>query len=309
METVLKVSSLKKSMGSRLIIDDVSFETYAGEVFGFLGPNGAGKTTTIKMIMGLLSIDAGRIEVCGLDNVRRFESAMEYVGGIVENPETYSYLTGMQNLRQYKRMRKGVTEERLAEVVKLVGLENRIHEKVRRYSLGMRQRLGLAQAIMHRPRLLVMDEPTNGLDPAGIRELRDIFRRLAHEEGVAVLVSSHLLSEMELMCDRVGILANGRLIGVKPIKQLILESQGNQRVMRFTVNDVPAALKLLAERQWEPTNVTGESFDVTVESDEQLGSLGMALAGAGIWLLGITRQGHNLEDIFIEITGGGDQIA
>jgi len=159
--------------------------------------------------MGLLDIDEGHIEICGFDNVRHFEKAMECVGGIVENPETYSYLTGMQNLRQYKRMRKGVTEERLKEVVKLVGLENRIHEKVKRYSLGMRQRLGLAQAIMHRPKLIVMDEPTNGLDPSGIRELRDIFKRLAHEEGVSVLVSSHLLSEMELMCDRVGIWQTG----------------------------------------------------------------------------------------------------
>ncbi|HBT64548.1 MAG TPA: bacitracin ABC transporter ATP-binding protein, partial [Ruminococcaceae bacterium] len=228
---------------------------------------------------------------------------------IVENPETYSYLTGMQNLRQYKRMRKGVTEERLKEVVKLVGLENRIHEKVKRYSLGMRQRLGLAQAIMHRPKLIVMDEPTNGLDPSGIRELRDIFKRLAHEEGVSVLVSSHLLSEMELMCDRVGILANGRLIGVKPVKELIMEAQGNQRIVRFTVNDIESALGILEERKWEPFNVTENSFNIAIENDQQLGSIGIALAGADIWLLGIERQSHNLEDIFIEITGGGEQIA
>ena len=161
MEKVLKVSNLNKRMGNRQIIDNLSFETYAGEVFGFLGPNGAGKTTTIKMIMGLLSIDEGEIEICGHNVTRRFETAMENVGGIVENPETYTYLTGMQNLRQYKRMRKGVTEERLREVVRLVGLENRINEKVKRYSLGMKQRLGLAQAIMHHPKLLVMDEPTN----------------------------------------------------------------------------------------------------------------------------------------------------
>ncbi len=309
METILKVSNLKKNMGGRKIIDDVSFETYAGEVFGFLGPNGAGKTTTIKMIMGLLDIDEGHIEICGFDNVRHFEKAMECVGGIVENPETYSYLTGMQNLRQYKRMRKGVTEERLKEVVKLVGLENRIHEKVKRYSLGMRQRLGLAQAIMHRPKLIVMDEPTNGLDPSGIRELRDIFKRLAHEEGVSVLVSSHLLSEMELMCDRVGILANGRLIGVKPVKELIMEAQGNQRIVRFTVNDIESALGILEERKWEPFNVTENSFNIAIENDQQLGSIGIALAGADIWLLGIERQSHNLEDIFIEITGGGEQIA
>lgn len=308
METVLSLKGVTKRMGGRTIIDNISFETYAGEVFGFLGPNGAGKTTTIKMIMGLLSIDQGKITICGKDNVRQFEKAMENVGGIVENPETYSYLTGMQNLRQYKRMRSGVTEERLKEVVRLVGLENRINEKVKRYSLGMRQRLGLAQVIMHRPKLLVMDEPTNGLDPAGIRHLRDIFKHLAHEEGVAVMVSSHLLSEMELMCDRVGILANGKLLDVKPVKELIEQAQGSKHVVRFTVNDIAAAINVLEEKSLAPLNVSGNSFDIGVESDQELGGISTALATSGIWLLGISRQGQNLEDVFIQIAGGGGQI-
>ncbi len=308
METVLKLDHVTKRMGGRTIIDDVSFEVYAGEVFGFLGPNGAGKTTTIKMILGLLSIDEGKITICGNDNVRQFEEAMKNVGGIVENPETYSYLTGMQNLRQYKRMRQGVTEERLKEVVQLVGLENRINEKVKRYSLGMRQRLGLAQVIMHRPKLLVMDEPTNGLDPAGIRHLRDIFRHLAHEEGVAVMVSSHLLSEMELMCDRVGILANGRLLDVKLVKELIEQAEGNKRIIRFTVNNSETAVNVLEEKGIAPLKVEGNTFDISVESDEELAKVSASLVTAGIWLLGITHQGQNLEDVFIQIAGGGGQI-
>ena len=148
-----------------------------------------------------------------------FETAISKVGAIVENPEMYKYLTGYQNLVHFARMSAGVTKERIQEVIKLVALENRIHDKVKTYSLGMRQRLGVAQALLARPSLLILDEPTNGLDPAGIRELRDYLRKLTQEEGISVVVSSHLLSEMELMCDRVAIIQNGKLIDVRLIKE------------------------------------------------------------------------------------------
>ena len=180
METALKIQNLNKHFGKKQILKDLNMELKAGEVFGFLGPNGAGKTTTIKMIVGMLYIEQGSIEVCGVDVTKNFEKAMSNIGAIVENPEMYKYLTGMQNLRQYARMRKGVTEERIKEVVELVGLSNRINEKVSKYSLGMRQRLGVAQAILHRPKVLILDEPSNGLDPAGIKQLRDILKNLAH---------------------------------------------------------------------------------------------------------------------------------
>lgn len=198
---LFKVSHLNKTIGGRQILHDISFEAYAGEVFGFLGPNGAGKTTTIKIAVGMLSLDDGNIFINGTDIKKNFEKAMSNVGGIVENPEMYKYLTGMENLKQYARMRKGVTQERIDEVVKLVKLSNRINDKVSKYSLGMRQRLGVAQALLHRPKVLILDEPTNGLDPAGIKELRDILKETAHKENICVIVSSHLMSEMELMCD------------------------------------------------------------------------------------------------------------
>lgn len=217
---VLKTEGLTKYFGKRKVVDNITLETYAGEVFGFLGPNGAGKTTTIKMIMGLLSRDSGEIYINGVNAVKNFESAMDCIGGIVENPEMYNYMSGLKNLRQYRRIRKDVTHERLEEVISLVGLEKRIKEKVKKYSLGMKQRLGIAQALMHRPKLLILDEPTNGLDPTGIKELRDLLKKLAHEENVGVFVSSHLLSEMQLMCDRVGIISNGKLLDVLTLSEV-----------------------------------------------------------------------------------------
>jgi len=310
METVLKISALSKTMGKRLIIDKISLETYGGEVFGFLGPNGAGKTTTIKMILGLLDVDNGEIEIASVNVRKHFEQAMSMVGGIVENPETYGYLTGLQNLRQYRRMRTGVSEERLNEVIKLVGLENRINDKVKKYSLGMKQRLGLAQAIMHNPKLLILDEPTNGLDPVGIRELRDILKNLAHEQGVAVFVSSHMLSEMELMCDRVGIISNGRLIDVKTTKELIERATNSKKIMRFTVNSIEKAQEVFAGMGITPIGVSENTIDAAVENDEAIGAITAALIGAGISLLGAMPLESSLEDVFIKIVGGeGGQIA
>jgi len=220
MDVVLKTVGLTKAFGKRVAVDNISIETYAGEIFGFLGPNGAGKTTMIKLIMGLLRRDSGDIYINEIDAHKNFEQAMENVGGIVENPEMYGYLTGLQNLQQCKRMRRNVTDERINEVVRITGLENRIKEKVKNYSLGMKQRLGIAQAIMHQPKLLILDEPTNGLDPSGIKELREMLKNLAHTQNVGVFVSSHMLSEMQLMCDRVGIISNGALLAVRSANEL-----------------------------------------------------------------------------------------
>jgi len=312
MQTVLKIENLSKYFGSRKVIDDISFETYAGEVFGFLGPNGAGKTTTIKMIMGLLSRDSGNIFINGADTKKDFEGAMANIGGIVENPEMYNYLTGIQNLRQYKRVRDGVTEERLSEVVRLVGLENRIKDKVKKYSLGMKQRLGIAQSIMHRPKVLILDEPTNGLDPAGIKELRDIFKKMAHEENVGVFVSSHLLSEMELMCDRVGIIVNGRLIDVKPVAELT-SSIGGRLVYRFTVNPIDRALEILASMNYPADKINAAAQYIDIKIDDaatEVSLINAAFINGGVSLFGVSRLEQKLEDIFIELTGGGGgQIA
>ena len=241
METVLSVKNLNKSFGSKHIIKNATFDVYAGEIFGFLGPNGSGKTTTIKMIMGFLFPDSGDIEICGYDVKKDYEKAMNLVGGIVENPEMYKDMTGMQNLHMYGRLHNGVTQERMNEVIEIVGMQARANEKIKKYSLGMKQRIGVAQAILHRPRLLILDEPTNGLDPAGIKELRDILKKLAHEENVAVLVSSHMLAEMELMCDRVAIIDKGTILDVKPIDE-ILHMAAKQETYRFELESTQVEL-------------------------------------------------------------------
>ena len=319
----LVIRHLNKTIGKRPILKDVSLECLPGEVFGFLGPNGAGKTTTIRLICGLIREDSGEIEICGTNLRKNFEKAMSCVGAIVENPEHYRHLTGWQNLQLYRNMRPGITEERMKEVVTLVGLENRIHEQVRRYSLGMRQRLGVAQALLHNPKLLILDEPTNGLDPAGIRQLRDILKKTAHEEGTAVLVSSHLMSEMELMCDRVGLIVNGEIREIKPIDSLIQEAYDGSAVFLYQVDRAEEAAGLLRERYpgISVKLLTEREFQVRLKSPaaaspadlsfrKELSGFNRLLMEAGMELYTVSEtQDHTLEDAFIRLTDeGGDQI-
>lgn len=210
-QPVVEVRQLTKRIRHRNIVDQISFDLFPGEVFGFLGPNGAGKTTTIRMMVGLIGMSEGDVAIHGHSIRSSFREAIRHVGAIIENPELYKHLTGMQNLKQFARMVEGIPQSRIDQIVQLVGLTARIHDKVKTYSLGMRQRLGIAQALLHKPAVLILDEPTNGLDPAGIREMRLLVRKLAAEEGIAVMVSSHLLAEMEQMCDRFGVVTDGRL--------------------------------------------------------------------------------------------------
>lgn len=311
---LLKISHVNKTIGKRQILHDISFEAYAGEVFGFLGPNGAGKTTTIKIIVGLLSLDDGEIYVDGADIRRHFEDAMANVGGIVENPEMYKYMTGMENLRQYARMRKGVTNERIDEVVSLVKLSNRINDKVSKYSLGMRQRLGVAQAILHHPKVLILDEPTNGLDPAGIKELRDILKELAHKEQICVLVSSHLMSEMELMCDRVGIIADGKMLEVHTMEELISASSGDKKEFTICADDIAKALSVINIDESRKRISDGKIIiELPAETaQEQICMINKALIEAGIKLYTVSEaENKKLEDVFIQLTEdaqGGGQI-
>ena len=307
MKTVLKVEHLTKLFGKRKAVDDVSFEVRAGEVFGFLGPNGAGKTTTIKMIMGFLSIDEGRIQINGYDVVKQREKAMEQVGGIVENPEMYNFLSAQTNLEMYARLHSNVTKERIAEVVEMCGMQKRIHEKVKRYSLGMKQRAALAQALLCHPNLLILDEPTNGLDPIGIRELRDVVIKLAHEEGIAVFVSSHMLAEMEMMCDRVAIIHNGKILGVRPMAQLIKEASGSN-AYRFDVSPADKAAEIINNYKPESVLSAGENFVMADVEETDVQQIIVLLSGGGVTISGMGKQAASLEDVFMNITGGGNSI-
>ncbi|QPA30312.1 ABC transporter ATP-binding protein [Thermaerobacillus caldiproteolyticus] len=302
MKPLLQLKNVRKDIGKKTIIHDLSLEVFAGEVFGFLGPNGAGKTTTIRMIVGLMGMTSGEVLINGISIKKDFEKAIQHVGAIVENPEMYKFLTGYQNLLHYARMAKGVTKERIDEVVKLVGLEKRIHDKVKTYSLGMRQRLGLAQALLHKPSLLILDEPTNGLDPAGIREIRDYLRKLAKQEGLAVIVSSHLLSEMEMMCDRFAIIQHGRLVGIESVQEL---SKQAQKVL-ITVEPVEQALSII-KRAYSSINMkpTNQGIEVSIDYEE-IPRLNAMLVSEHIKVYGIQTMTKSLEERFLEMTGGNE---
>jgi ABC-2 type transport system ATP-binding protein len=306
---VLQLQEVSKRIGKRTIIDRLSLSVQRGEIFGLLGPNGAGKTTVIRMVTGLLSMSQGEISICGHSVSRQFEQAIRHVGAIVENPEMYKFMSGYDNLRHYARMMRGVSERRIEDTVRLVGLEERIFDKVKTYSLGMRQRLGVAQAVLHRPDLLILDEPTNGLDPAGIRELRDYLRKLADDEGVAVIVSSHLLAEMELMCDRVAIIDKGKLIGERSFKSISGEPVTARRSVWFEVDRPEAARQLLGQT----AVASSASVDTDTESHEvefsgtkeQIAEANARLIAGGFKVYGIRPVNKSLEQTFLEMTGGG----
>lgn len=305
-KAIVEIRNITKRIGAKTIIDSLSFDVPPGEVFGFLGPNGAGKTTTIRMMVGLMSITEGDIVIGGSSIRTNFEQAIRHVGAIVESPEMYKFLSGYDNLVHYARMIPGITKERIQEVITLVGLENRIREKVKTYSLGMRQRLGIAQALLHKPSLLILDEPTNGLDPAGIRELRDHLRKLTREEGISVIVSSHLLSEMELMCDRIAIIQNGKLVDVRLIKEFVQD--GETAEVAFEVDQPQQAMAVL--KQHLPDNgasLKGDQLLLKLER-EQIAMVNQQLVQAGIKVYGIRALNKSLEDKFLEMTGS-DQIA
>lgn len=301
MEPIVSIENLSKVIKGRTIIDDVSFQVYKGEVFGFLGPNGAGKTTTIRMIVGLMSLTSGDIKIGGYSIQKNFEKAVRSVGAIVENPEMYKFLTGYQNLWQYARMSSGVTESKINDIVELVGLSERIHDKVKTYSLGMRQRLGLAQCLLHDPEVLILDEPTNGLDPAGIREIRDYLRLLAKEKNMAVIVSSHILSEMEMMCDRIGIIQKGKLIDVQQVKDFV---KGSEKEFELEVTPVQEAINVLESLYTQIKIHKTETGIAMSIKKEAIPELIKQLVMADINVYGIREITKTLEDRFLEVTKG-----
>ncbi|MCP1307044.1 ABC transporter ATP-binding protein [Paenibacillus tyrfis] len=307
-DIVLAVDNVKKTIGKRLIIKGISFDVRAGEIFGFLGPNGSGKTTTIRMLVDLIKPTEGSIRICGYDVHKEHNEALQYVGCIVENPELYSYLSGWENLEHFARMLPGVGEKRIREVVEIVGMDARIHDKVKTYSLGMRQRLGIAQALLNDPKLLILDEPTNGLDPQGIKELREFIRQLA-ETGLSLFISSHLLSEIQQMCDRVAIISHGEVITVGEVSSLIDESVS---MVVWSVLPAETALKVLQSHHEvqsvsfadEAGTEAGVPRLVALQNPEAIPELSRQLMEAGAALHGIEIKLPTLEDLFLKLTEG-----
>ena len=217
---VLNVSNLTKVYGQKKVVNNVTFSVFAGQIFGFVGPNGAGKSTTIRMITGLTPITNGDVTICGYSVKNAYKKAIEHVGGIIEMPQLYPYLTGMKNLKLFAKFYGKAAIARINPIVKLVGMENRINEKVSTYSLGMKQRLGIAQALLSKPKLLILDEPTNGLDPNGIVEMRNILKTLAEKENMAIIISSHLVDELEKIIDYAIFIKNGCVVTQGDAEQL-----------------------------------------------------------------------------------------
>jgi ABC-2 type transport system ATP-binding protein len=297
MEPTLVASHLTKVIGKRTIVDSVSFQLFPGQVLGFLGPNGAGKTTTIRMLVGLIRPTAGTATVCGFDIQRDFEKAMRNVGCIVETPDLYRFMTGRENLEHFARM-LGTTRSEIERVAELVSLDHRLDQRVGTYSLGMRQRLGIAQALLGSPRLLILDEPANGLDPAGIREIRELLRELATERQMSVFVSSHLLGEIEQMCDRVAIIHHGRILREGTVEELI----SSRREMEFRVGDVEHAAQIVREKGFEYRADTDRLWISIDENDAP--ALVAALAAGGVAVFHAHRRLETLEEMFLQATGG-----
>jgi len=294
----LSVKKLKKVIGKREIIKGLTFDLREGEVFGFLGPNGAGKTTTIRMLVGLIKPTSGSVHICGYSIEDQFQEAVRNLGCIVENPELYPYLSGYNNLLHFARMLDNISEVRIKEVTELVGLTERIHDKVKTYSLGMRQRLGIAQALLGEPKVLILDEPTNGLDPAGIREMRQFIRFLAEKEGLSVLVSSHLLSEIQLLCDRVAIISKGTIIRVDTVSNLLANRERVVwRIAPFDKGKQVLSSLTTIEAKEDGTILTGFDEKKTPEWNKQL-------VEAGVAVTEMNRKMPVLEDLFLELTGG-----
>ena len=297
MENILECRSLCKNFGKKQILKDVSFEIKEGDILGFIGPNGAGKTTTIKLILGLQSITSGKVYINGYNVEKEFTKAIEKVGAIVENPDMYMYLTGYENLKLVANMYKGITQSKIDEIVKLVKLENRINDKVSKYSLGMRQRLGIAQAILHSPKLLILDEPTNGLDPEGIKEMRELLIELAQKQKMAILISSHNLAELDNFCNKVCIIKNGEVIETSEIEEIKKTNNINYEIIQIeNTENIKEIIK-------EAIILDEKHFKIKIEKEE-VPELVVKLVKNNIKVFGIKEEEKTLEDAFFEKTGG-----
>lgn len=308
---ILECHDLHKKFGKKEILKGVSLEAEAGDILGFIGPNGAGKTTTIKLILGLQSITSGTVKINGYDVEKDFTKAIKGVGTIVENPDLYMYMSGYDNLKMIANLYDGITKERIDEVIKLVGLENRIYDRVSKYSLGMRQRLGVAQAILHKPNLLVLDEPTNGLDPEGIKQVKDLLVMLAKKEKMAILISSHNLLELESFCTKVTIIKNGEVVETSTMEEA--KKVDATSVYHFTVDDADKMIAVMTGENSANKEMTFDtdkvekidSENVKISVDRSgVPAIVESLVHGGVKVYGVYSEEVSLKDAFLKKTGG-----
>lgn len=299
MDRVLEVKNLSKKLGKREIIKDISFYIKQGEIFGFLGPNGSGKTTTIRMLVDLISMDAGSITIMGKDIRQEREAALSHIGAVVENPELYNFLSGYENLMQIARIRN-ISKDRVDEVIALVGLEKRINDKMKKYSLGMKQRLGLAAALLSKPDLLILDEPTNGLDPNGIQDFRFILKRLSREKGMSVFVSSHILAEVQNLCDTVAFIEEGSITTIETMEMV---KKSTTYFLETNLNDKTSEIL---------ESIEGISIIKVIDHgyilelfNENPGQILKRIISYDIEVMSFARHEKGLEERYLELIKGG----
>ena len=289
---VLEVKNIDKFFGKKQILKDISFDIEEGEILGFVGPNGSGKTTTIKIILGLQQATKGEVFINGNNIKDNYENAIRKVGAIVESPDMYMYLSGLENLKLVANY-YNISHNEIERVVEFVGLKDRIKDKVSKYSLGMRQRLGIAQAILNKPNLLIVDEPTNGLDPSGIIEFRNMLKELAKKEKMSIFISSHNLAEIENICDKVLLLKEGKIVSSDVLKEV--ENNDKYKL------ELSSTLKLKKEAKVE---IIDDNYIYYLGNKEDIAKFIETLVNKKIKIYSVVKCKESLEDIFIKKTGG-----
>ncbi len=297
METILEVKGINKYFGKKHVLDDLSFSLREGEILGLIGPNGAGKTTAIKLILGLQGLSSGEVYINGYDIKNNYRDAIYKVGAIVESPDLYMYMSGRKNLELIAKLYKDVTKERINEVIKIVGLENRIDDKVSKYSLGMRQRLGIAAAIIQKPNVLILDEPTNGLDPEGIKDLRTLLKKLAKQEKMGVLISSHNLSELESFVTDVCLIKSGKVIVTAPIEEIKKEDNTSYIIKLDKTTKLKSILK-------EHDEVINDRYIKVYREEKEIPELIEELVNSKYKIYEIKVNLLSLEEAFLSKAGG-----
>jgi ABC-2 type transport system ATP-binding protein len=298
-EVILQISGLTKSFSNITAVNNLTLELRRGEVFGFLGPNGAGKSTTVGMILGLIAPTSGKISLFGQEFEHDRWAALRRIGAVIEEPAFYPYLSGWDNLETLARSIGGIKRNKIDEVLTRVNLRNRAGDRYSHYSMGMKQRLGIASTLLRDPELIILDEPANGLDPAGTKEVRDLIPQLAHESR-AVFLCSHLLHEVEMVCDRVAIIKQGTLLADAPVKELL--AQGQKVLVKL--DDFTRAAEVLSALPWIASVQRQNDYLVVDAGKEPPWQVNKALAEKQIYASEITRSNTSLESVFLQLTGG-----
>jgi ABC-2 type transport system ATP-binding protein len=306
MADIIKVSKLSKHYKEIKAVDDISFSVNEGEVYGFLGQNGAGKSTTIRMLLTLIEPTNGKIEIFGSDLFRHRNEILRQVGAIIEKPDLYKYLTALENLSIFARL-SGVrpTRNQLLDQLEMVGLKNRVHSKIKTYSQGMKQRLGIAVSLVHNPKLIILDEPTNGLDPQGIADMRNLILQLSKTHGKTIFVSSHLLSEIEMIADRMLILDKGTKVVEGAVSELF---DSSKTILELEVGNPEYVFQQLQSGIWNEYLRKRNQNAITLQiPKEKIPQLHIDLVGMGAELIA-SRPKHSLEDYFLSLTTANQHV-